>query len=103
MLNLLRKSLALEIENFNTLLKLKKPVSFTKSAFVQARKKIKPEVFKKLSAVLLNEFYTENDSAIKLWKGFRVLAVDGSRITLLMTKELKDIYGTTKNQTSTRC
>lgn len=101
MLNLLRKSLALEIENFKTFLKHKNPVSFTKSAFVQARMKINPEVFKKLSAVMLDEFYTENDSAIKLWEGYRLLAVDGSRITLPLTKELKDIYGPAKNQTDT--
>ena len=99
MLNLLRKSLALEIENFKNFLKDKGPGSFTKSAFVQARKKIKPEVFKKLSATLLEEFYTENDSAIKLWKGFRLLAIDGSRITLPLTEGLKAIYGSTKNQT----
>ncbi len=102
MLNMLRKSLALEIENFfNFLGKKNASNKFTKSAFVQARKKIKPEVFKHLSCSLTNEFYTDNDVAIKKWQGFRLLAVDGSRITLPITKELKSYYGETKNQSAT--
>jgi len=101
MLNFLRKSLSLEIENFTSLLKGGSNSKFTKSAFVQARKKIRPEVFDELSRVLLNEFYTDNDPAIKLWNGFRLLAVDGTRITLPITDELKIIYGETKNQSST--
>lgn len=101
MLNLLRKSLSIEIENFISFLKHYHLSKFTKSAFVQARKKIKPEVFKKLSFLLLNEFYTDNENAIKLWKGYRLLAIDSSRITLPITEELKTIYGVTKNQTDT--
>jgi hypothetical protein len=93
MLNLLRKSLSLEIENFTSFLKLGSLKKFTKSAFVQARMKIKPAVFEHLSHTLVNEFYTDNDIAIKLWNNFRLLAVDGSRITLPCTKELKKRYG----------
>lgn len=69
---------------------------------MQYRKKIKPEVFIKLSSLLVDEFYTDNELGIKLWSGFRVLAVDGSSITLPFTKELKKAYGLTKNQTNTR-
>lgn len=64
MLNFLRKSLSLEIENFTSLLKVGSNSKFTKSAFVQARKKVRPEVFDELSQVLLNEFYTDNDLAL---------------------------------------
>jgi len=101
MLNMLRKSLSIEIENFISYLKLGVTQKFTKSAFVQARMKIKPEVFKSLSQTLINEFYTDNDIAVKKWKGFRLLAVDGSLITLPITKGLKEIYGETKNQSKT--
>jgi len=104
-MNFLTKSLPIEIENFVSHLKQSCGLihfkSFTKSAFVQCRKKIQPEVFKKLSGMLIDEFYTENELGIKLWNGFRVLAVDGSSITLPFTKELKKIYGLTKNQTNT--
>ena len=101
MLNFLKKSLSIEIENFLEFLKFNVNQKFTKSAFVQARMKIKPEVFQQLSQIIIDEFYTDNQLAVKLWKGFRVLAVDGSRITLPITKELKGIYGEAKNQTET--
>ncbi|MBB3188522.1 hypothetical protein FHX64_002720 [Microbacter margulisiae] len=73
----------------------------TKSAFVQYRKKIKPEVFKSLSDSLIEEFYTDNDASIKLWNGFRLLAIDGSRLVLPDTQELESIYGKTRNQSET--
>jgi len=73
--------------------------NFTQSAFIQSRNKIKPEVFKHLSNTLVKEFYTDNDLSIKLWKGFRLLAVDGSRINLPDKKKLRKIYGSTINQT----
>lgn len=101
MLNFLRKSLSLEIENFMDLFRIGPNSKFTKSAFVQARKKVSPGVFDRLSQILINEFYTDNTPAIKLWKGFRLLGVDGSRITLPITGELKAIYGETKNQSDT--
>ena len=99
LVNLTTKSLAMEIENFISLFKNHFNIkAFTKSAFVQYRKKIKPEVFKHLSDVIVNEFYTDNEPGIKLWKGFRLLAVDGSRLTLPNTDELEGIYGLTRNQ-----
>ncbi len=68
MMNLLRKSLAIEIDSFMNFIYRRDASSkaFTQSAFVQARKKIKPDVFKKLSQTIINEFYTANDEAIKL-------------------------------------
>lgn len=103
MMNMLRKSLSMEIDNFVSYLQRAafNQKSFTKSAFVQSRKKISPEVFKYLSDALIDEFYTDNDLSIKLWKGLRLLAVDGSRITLPTTDELTAIYGTMKNQNDT--
>jgi hypothetical protein len=68
---------------------------------VQYRKKIKPDVFIRLSSLLVDGFYTDNEPGVKLWNGFRVLAVDGSSITLPYTKELKRIYGEITNQTDT--
>ena len=105
MINFLTKSLSIEIENFVNHLKKECGIlyfkSFTKSAFVKYRRKINPNVFKQLSSILIDEFYTDNDAAIKLWNGLRVLAVDGSIITLPNTKELRNKYGETINQSST--
>lgn len=105
MINFLTKSLSIEIENFVNYLKKDCGIlsfkSFTKSAFVKYRKKINPNVFKQLSTIIINEFYTDNDDAVKLWSGLRVLAVDSTIITLPNTKELKNKYGESKNQTQT--
>lgn len=105
MINFLTKSLSIEIENFVNYLKKDCGIlsfkSFTKSAFVKYRKKINPNVFKQLSTIIIDEFYTDNDDAIKLWSGLRVLAVDSTIITLPNTKELKNKYGERKNQTQT--
>lgn len=104
MCNLIRKSLALEVVNFvatfntNSTSRLS---NFTTSAFIQSRNKIKPEVFKHLSSTIVSEFYTHNDLSVKLWNGFRLLAVDGSRVTLPKTKELESIYGVQTNQSDT--
>ena len=105
MLNLLRKSMALEISNFlehlNSKLDLQKVESFTLSAFVQKRKKIKPKVFNYLSSVIIDNYYVNSNQNIKRFKDFRVLAVDGSKITLPLTEQLKMFYGESKNQTNT--
>lgn len=100
MINFLTRSLSLEIVNFLSFLKQKdvSQETFTKSAFVQARKKIKPEVFCYLNQKLTEEFYTENTGVKKKFNGLRILSVDGSRFTLPITKELENIYGKTTNQ-----
>ena len=104
MVNFLTKSLSLEIVNFVDHLKGKLGADqqgFTKSAFVQARKKVSPEVFKYLITRFSDEFYTDNLNVLTVLDDFRVLSVDGSRITLPLTRELEELYGKTTNQTDT--
>lgn len=102
MLNLIRKSLVIEIYNFvEHLSSSSSQVTklFTSSAYVQSRKKINPLVFKDLSDTLISEFYTDNELGVRLWKGHRLLAVDGSTINLPFSKELAQKYGYARNQT----
>ncbi|TGV00210.1 IS4 family transposase [Flavivirga rizhaonensis] len=104
MLNLIKKSLSIEIDGFVNHLKSHREQSFSlkpfsSSAYVQSRKKIKAEVFISLSSVLVDEFYSDNDLVVKLWNGFRLLAVDGSTMNLPSTRETHRIYGKAKNQT----
>lgn len=103
MLNFLTRSLSIEIVNFLSFLKRKDIAqeTFSKSAFVQARKKIKPEVFKHLNQRIIEEFYKDNSGVLRQFDNLRILAMDGSRLTLPFTKELEEIYGQTKNQTNT--
>jgi hypothetical protein len=105
MFNFLRKSLPIEIDNFvnflnsdTSVLKIKK---FTKSAFVQKRRKINPEVFKYLTKVISENFYVKSNQDARYLYGFRILAVDGSKLTLPFTKELREHFGATKNQHAT--
>lgn len=77
---------------------LVKVQGFTSSAFIQNGKKINPRVFQHLSDVITDNFYTSDNDGLRLWNGFRILAVDGSRITLPNTAELRKCFGAAKNQ-----
>lgn len=103
MMNFLQKSLQMEIINFHKILSdlkglPKRVISFSKSAFVQNRQKVSPEVFKHLLTVFNKEFYTDNELNVKLWNGYRLLSTDGSLVTLPITAELKKKYGESVNQ-----
>jgi hypothetical protein len=66
----------------------------SKAAFCKARKKIKPEAFKELSDVVLKGFYGSDE--VNLWRGHRVLAVDGSTVELPNSPEIQKDYGVFK-------
>lgn len=97
MFSLLTKTLQIEITDF--LNKIRSGVtSYTSSAFTQSRKKIKPELFSYMMGELSKEFYSDNDERVKLWKGFRLLAVDGSTLELPNVASLSLVFGRYKNQ-----
>jgi hypothetical protein len=102
MFNLLRRSLAIEIDGFvrhlNERLSSGSTKHFTSSAFIQNRKKIDPAVFSHLSGVIIENFYTADNETLICLNGIRILAVDGSKLTLPYTAELKKCYGVTQNQ-----
>lgn len=104
MFNLLRRSLAIEIDGFvrylNDRLFSGNTHHFTTSAFIQNRNKIDPAVFSHLSGVIIDNFYTAENETISYLKDIRVLAVDSSKLTLPCTAELKKCYGATKNQSN---
>jgi CheY-like chemotaxis protein len=105
MINFLKKSLPIEIDNFvnyiNSGTRVLKIKDFTKSAFVQKRRKINPEVFKYLTTVISDNFYVDHNPDVNFLHGFRILAVDGSKISLPFTEELKEAFGVSKNQHKT--
>lgn len=76
-INLAKKSLQLEIYDFTRWLSLP---DITKQAFSKARKKLLPGAFKLINQKFLIEFYSEN--TIKTYKGYRIMAVDGSTLRL---------------------
>lgn len=74
----------------------------SKSAFSQAREKIQPSFFLELSRFLAKNA-EELQPTPKLYKGYRLVAVDGTTIYLPKTKKLVTEFGETKNQHNTQC
>lgn len=97
LLNMLTKTLQIELENFLKVLKGQATeVSVTKQAFCQARKKLSERAFIQLDEKLVDEFYTEN--SYKTWKGYRLLGIDGSTVQLPMSEEILKEFGGVSNQ-----
>jgi hypothetical protein len=73
----------------------------SKSALTQARKKLDKALF-----VDMNKMLAKTGSSMlkeKLYKGYRLLAVDGTKLYLPASPELKKVYGTVHNQYSEQC
>ena len=64
------------------------------SAYTQARKKFKHTAFIELNDDTIDIYYEDDD--IKRWKGYRCLGVDGSKIILPNTEEIKKEFGEIK-------
>lgn len=92
-INLVRKTLQLEIIKFTDDLGVE---NVSKQAFSKARKKLNPKVFQLLNEKFISEFYTDND--ILTFHGFRLLAIDGSKIQLPASDEIIKEYGCSKSQ-----
>lgn len=82
MINLLKSSIQTELDSFFQLLqKANTPVrKITKSAFSQARAKLKHQAFQELSQHVIQHF--ESHFPIRTWHGFRLLAIDSTMVTL---------------------
>lgn len=88
-LRMIKKSLQITCNWFGDLIESEAP---SKQAFSQARQKISPECFQELHANGLNTNYTLNPKE-GLWRGFRIIAVDGSTIRLPESEELAQEFG----------
>jgi hypothetical protein len=93
LLNLVKRSLQDELDEFFNLNRgeaVATPV-VTKSAFSQARKKLKAEAFIELNTVQVDYFYAH--FPYQTWHGFRLLAVDGSTTQLPASTEIINHFG----------
>ena len=93
MLNLLKRSQQDELDEFFKLLTGTEIAVrvVTKSAFTQARKKIKAKAFVELNRVQIDYFYLSLQP--QTWMGWRLLAVDGSTIQVPNTSEIFAHFG----------
>ena len=97
MLNSIKKSLQKELTEF--FLNFSNEKNITNSAFCQSRMKLSHTAFIELNDNIIEEFYTDN--IFDLWKGFRLLAIDGSRLQLPFSLEIIEDFGFAKNNSST--
>ncbi len=68
--------------------------TYTKQAFSKGRQRIRPEAFLELFKTTVTEFYRNAD--YRTYKGYRVMAIDGTKYNLPNTEELLEIYGMQK-------
>src|SRR5690606_13632041 len=54
-----------------------------------------------LHHVIVSEYYQDNDETVKLYKGLRILSIDGSTVSLPLTADIVKRYGTFNNQKKT--
>lgn len=69
--------------------------TYSKQAFSKGRERILPEALKELHRISTEFFY--NEAEYKTYSGYRMLAIDGSKIDLPYNKELMEIYGCQKS------
>ncbi|HEY5589012.1 MAG TPA: IS4 family transposase, partial [Candidatus Paceibacterota bacterium] len=95
MMNFVKKSLQLELDDFFDETN-KTNLSVTKQAFSEARQKISPTAFVKLSDAIIEWFYKDTD--FKRFKGYRLLSIDGTILEISNTENLRNEFGYIENQ-----
>jgi len=94
---LCKKTLSVELETFFEELGYHHTCSV--SAFTQQRAKLGASFFLWWNKVLVNSYYHyAAPDDISRWKGFRVVAADGSNVSLVNTPVLNNYFGGASNQ-----
>jgi hypothetical protein len=73
-----------------------KGVLASEEAFVQARQRMPMDFWLWLMLLLAERFQSQHPDAVR-WKGFRLLAMDGTEIALPYWKTLAEAFGTSRN------
>jgi hypothetical protein len=92
---LCKKTLSFEIEEFFEQINIPLPCSV--SAFSQQRMKLDGRFFYWWNMVLWQSFYAIGGENIKRWKGYRVIAGDGSTIALVNNTSVGSFFGGQSN------
>jgi hypothetical protein len=96
-LNLLKKSLQVELKLFFSQLQIPVEQQFTKGAFSQRRHQINSGWFKYLLEYLGTIYYELGDH-VQLWNGYKLLAIDGSTAFLISSQEANSVYKGARNK-----
>lgn len=95
-LNMLKRSLNVELREFFCHFSISEVSS--KQAFSKGRTKLSPLFFHDWNSILISSFYRYCQDNYARWKGFRLLAVDGSCLALPQKEIFKEQYGCSGNQ-----
>jgi hypothetical protein len=93
---LCKKTLSVELDKFFEELDIK--MSCTVSAFTQQRQKLLPLFYKAWNEILLLSYYHHYGKRVKRWKGYKLIAADGSNVSLVNTPALQQYFGGQSNQ-----
>ena len=74
------------------------PMALSVQGYLQQRKRLNPEIFSYLNRRYLMDFYHSEEP--KLWKGYLLAAVDGSKAEVPNSKENRETFGNSGNQHS---
>jgi len=96
---LCKKTLSIEIEKFFEEMNLS--TSCSVSAFCQQRMKLDSIFYEVWNKLLCASYYHYYGADVKRWKGYRLIAADGSNISLVKTPALEDYFGGQGNQLGT--
>lgn len=94
-LKLNKKTLSVELEQFFK--DLSHPIDCSVSAFTQQRLKLAPVFFYYWNLVLLSSFYHYYADKVRKWKGYRIIAADGSNVSLINNIGLNNHFGGQRN------
>lgn len=101
LINLPKRSLSVELSDYFSLLSPGSSDCCTKSGFSKARYKLRHLFFIDWIDELMRLFY-EQESKVKRWRGFILLAVDGSKGSLFESEELEQAFGRENNKVMSR-
>lgn len=88
MLNLNKRSIQIEIDEFVERNLDKNVGTYTKQSFSEARQKVKPQAFVTLNDAFLSEYYSDFDK-----NKYRILAIDGSKLQIPNNKKTREHFG----------
>jgi len=97
-IKLCKKTLSIELEKFFE--ELGQSECCSVSAFTQQRMKLKASFFECWNRVLWSSYYHYSDTEVKRFKSFRIIAADGSNVSLINTPVLNTYFGGQSNQNS---